>query len=80
MAVEPRPWHSLSVDEVAADLAVVPARGLSTEVAAERLARCGENRLIETKPRLLVLKFLDQFKNLLVLVLLLAAASRVGDR
>jgi len=73
MALESRPWHSLSVAEAAAELSVVPARGLSTEVVAERLARWGKNRLIEAKPRPLVLKFFDQFKNLLVLVLLLAA-------
>ncbi len=81
MAIESRPWHSLSVGEVAAQLTVVPARGLSNEAAAARLARCGENRLTETKSRPLVLKFFDQFTNLLVLVLLLAAglAWAIGD-
>jgi Ca2+-transporting ATPase len=74
MATKSRPWHSLSVDETAAELSVVPALGLSTGTAKERLAHWGKNRLIEATPRPLALKFLDQFKNLLVLVLLLAAA------
>ncbi len=74
MENESRPWHTLSIDDAATELSVVPAHGLSTDVAAQRLARWGENRLLEAKPRPLVLKFLDQFQNLLVLVLLLAAA------
>jgi Ca2+-transporting ATPase len=74
MVTESRPWHSLSVDEAAAELSVDPARGLDTEEARRRQAKWGENRLLEVKPRPLVLKFLDQFRNLLVLVLLLAAA------
>ncbi len=81
MAIESRPWHNLSVGEVTEHLTVDLTRGLSATAAAERLARWGENRLIETKPRPLLLKFLDQFKNLLVLVLLLAAALAwmIGD-
>jgi len=49
--------------------------------AATRLARFGENRLVEAKPRPLWLKFLDQFKDFLVVVLLFAAALAwaIGD-
>ena len=81
MAIESRPWHSLSVEEAAEHFTVEPARGLSVAAAADRLARYGENRLIETKPRPLILKMFDQFKNLLVVVLLLAAALAwvIGD-
>ena len=81
MATETRHWHSLSTDEAAAAQAVVPAQGLSIASAAERLARHGENRLVEAKPRSLWLKFLDQFRNFLVIVLLFAAALAwaIGD-
>ena len=44
------------------------AAGLRGEEAAQRLGHCGENRLVEAKARPLLLKFLDQFRNLLVLV------------
>ena len=81
METESRPWQCLSADDAAAALAVVPAQGLSTAAAAERLVLHGENRLIEAKSRPLVLKFLDQFRNLLVIVLLFAAALAwaIGD-
>ncbi|MBI1284327.1 MAG: HAD-IC family P-type ATPase [Thiobacillus sp.] len=73
MAIESRNWHVLSVQEAAAGLEVVPAQGLSAESAADRLARVGENKLAEAKPRPLWRRFLDQFNNFLVIVLLFAA-------
>ncbi|MDP2834028.1 MAG: cation-translocating P-type ATPase [Pseudomonadota bacterium] len=75
------PWHTQTAEAACAGLEVDPARGLSAEAAALRLESHGENRLIEAKPRPLWLKFLDQFKNFLVIVLLFAAALAwaVGD-
>ncbi|WP_300451428.1 cation-translocating P-type ATPase [Accumulibacter sp.] len=76
-----RPWHTLSASEVANALAVDPAAGLSRTDVAERLARHGENRLSEARPRPLWLKFLGQFGNFLVIVLVFAAALAwaIGD-
>jgi Ca2+-transporting ATPase len=81
VAIESRPWHTLSASEAVAELTVDPERGLASKAASERLGRCGENRLLEQKSRPLLLKFFDQFNNLLVLVLLLAAglAWVIGD-
>jgi len=81
MATETQAWHLLSVDAVASEQAVNPAQGLDVEKAAERLKRFGENRLLEARPRPLWLKFLDQFGNFLVIVLLFAAglAWAIGD-
>ena len=77
----PMPWHSQSVEAACGALEVDPARGLSPEVAAARVARYGENRLVEARARPAWLKFLDQFRNFLVIVLLMAAglAWAVGD-
>ena len=74
-------WHTLSTEAVATALDVVPARGLSEAEAKVRLLHFGENRLIEAAPRPLWLKFFDQFKNFLVIVLLFAAllAWAIGD-
>lgn len=74
-------WHTLSPEAVATALDVVPARGLSESEANVRLLHFGENRLIEAAPRPLWLKFFDQFKNFLVIVLLFAAllAWAIGD-
>ena len=56
-------------------------QGLSTAEARQRLDRFGPNRLREKPPRPVWLKFVDQFKNLLVLVLIGAAALAgvIGD-
>ncbi|WP_242475133.1 cation-translocating P-type ATPase [Thiohalocapsa halophila] len=76
-----RAWHTLSAEDAAAALDANPAKGLSAAEAAARLSRYGENRLAETKPRPLWLKFLDQFRSYLVIVLLGAAvlAGAIGD-
>ncbi|ODU46929.1 MAG: metal-transporting ATPase [Thiobacillus sp. SCN 63-374] len=81
MGIESRNWHVLSIEEATAELAVVTAQGLSADVTAGRLARFGENRLLEAVPRPMWLKFVDQFKNFLVIVLLFAAvlAWTIGD-
>jgi hypothetical protein len=41
MQTETKPWHSVSVDEAAAELSVVPAQGLDNGEAQRRLARWG---------------------------------------
>ncbi len=57
------------------------AAGLSEADARQRLERVGPNQLREKPPRPAWLKFVDQFKNLLVLVLIGAAAlaAAIGD-
>ena len=76
-----RPWHALDTDEVLRMLEIKATAGLSDPEAARRLALHGENRLAEKRPRPAWLKFLDQFKSLLVLILLGAAvlAGAIGD-
>lgn len=74
-------WHALTPVQASAQLQADPQQGLSAQEAAQRLRHYGANRLLEAKPRPLWLKFLDQFKNLLVLILLGAAvlAWLIGD-
>lgn len=62
-------------------LEVDPRRGLEDAAAMERLARHGENRLAEKPPRSRWLMLLDQFRSLLILVLIVAAflAWLIGD-
>jgi Ca2+-transporting ATPase len=75
------PWHTLDVAASAAALQVEAQFGLSEVEATKRLTRYGLNRLAEAKVRPLWLKFFDQFKDFLVIVLLLAAvlALIIGD-
>ena len=51
--------------------------GLSTAQAQERLATYGRNELEEGEKRILLAKFLDQFKDLMIIILLVAAALSV---
>lgn len=76
-----RDAHLLSPTRVAARLDVDPAVGLSERQAAERAAECGPNRLAEPARRPEWLRFLDQFRNWLVGILLIAAvvAGAIGD-
>ncbi len=78
---EARPWHALPAAQVAQELNTDTASGLTTSDAATRLTAHGPNRLAEKPLRPAWLKFLDQFRNFLVIVLLGAAmlASAVGD-
>ena len=51
--------------------------GLSTVQAQERLATYGHNELDEGEKRSLLSKFIDQFKDLMIIILLIAAALSV---
>jgi Ca2+-transporting ATPase len=68
MATEIQAWHQLSAEAAAALQAVDPEQ-------------FGQNRLLEARARPLWLKFVDQFSNFLVIVLLFAAglAWAIGD-
>jgi P-type Ca2+ transporter type 2C len=74
------PWHSLATAQVANELCCDPAQGLTDAEVAVRLAEHGPNRLAEKPPRPAWRKFLDQFRNFLVIVLIGAAvlAGTVG--
>jgi len=74
-------WHALPADRCVDQLAVDPVAGLNREEVLRRLAGHGANRLAEKPPRPAWQKFLDQFKSLLVLILIGAAvlAGAIGD-
>ena len=67
-----QPWHAVSVDEVMAAYESGPS-GLTEAEARERLARFGPNLLPPPKRRGPLLRFLAQFNNVLIYVLLGAA-------
>jgi magnesium-transporting ATPase (P-type) len=69
----PLSWHQLPADEVLAAQHTDSA-GLTTEQAARRLAEFGPNRLTPPAKRGPLLRFLLQFHNVLIYVLLAAAA------
>lgn len=66
-------WHALSPEEALARLES-DAQGLAGEVAQVRLAQQGPNRLPEPEPPSPVVRFLAQFNDILIYVLLIAGA------
>ncbi len=80
-ALDPVVWHATSAETVATALRVDVGPGLGAQDARRRLAEHGPNRLDQRAPRPAWLKFLDQFKSLLVIILIGAAilAGAIGD-
>lgn len=76
-------WHQLALAKCAAQLGIDTAFGLSQAEAQRRLIEHGPNQLAQTPPRSPWLKLFDQFKNLLVLVLVSIGAAllagAIGD-
>ena len=77
----PQPWHTLTAEAATHALDTDATAGLGAAEVAQRQARVGPNRLTETPPRPAWLRLLDQFRSLLIVVLLLAAvlAWAIGD-
>lgn len=73
--------HAASIDTIAQHLKVDLAKGLLTADVDERRLCIGKNCLAEKPARPIWLKFLDQFKSFLIIVLLIAAllAGFIGD-
>lgn len=67
-------FHSETKDSVIKELQSHPSQGLSSLQVSSKLTQYGENRLTEKKKKTNVQRFLDQFKDVMILILLAAAA------
>lgn len=74
-------WHAIDAREAGRRLGVDPAQGLDDAEARRRLAEHGRNVIAGRPPRPAWRRFLDQFRSLLILVLVGAAvlAGVIGD-
>ena len=70
----PRPWHSMSIEEVLEKLGVDPEKGLSRAEASERLRRYGLNRIEAEKKKGILSVVAAQLANLFMALLLFAVA------
>src|SRR5215472_9569586 len=70
-------WHAISADEVVTRLATSGQKGLDAAEASARLRKHGPNRLPEGKRRGPFMRFLAQFNNILVYVLLAAGFTKL---
>lgn len=66
------PWYAKTVTDVLESLGA-SVEGLSEEEVQRRLAKFGQNAIEESPPAGLLIRFVNQFKNLLVMVLIFAA-------
>lgn len=66
-------YHSKEKDAVLKQLDTDAKRGLTEAQVAERRAKYGENKLAEKKKKSLAVRFLEQFKDVMIIILLIAA-------
>jgi Ca2+-transporting ATPase len=69
-----RNWYGLTVAETAAELETDGSEGLRKETAEERLRVHGPNELQASPPVSPLAVFVGQFKNVLILILIVAIA------
>lgn len=65
-----------SPDEVLSDLTTTK-KGLTSSEAEARLAKYGKNELDAGEKKTLLMKFLEQFKDLMIIILIAAAVLSV---
>jgi magnesium-transporting ATPase (P-type) len=63
-------WHTLTAEEIERRLSTGTDKGLDADEASRRLQKYGPNQLPEGKTRGPLMRFLSQFNNILVYVLL----------
>src|SRR5512143_4290783 len=66
-------WYALTAEDVAKQLQVDPAKGLSTAEAQQRAQKYGPNKLAEKKKESGWQAFLRQYKDFMQIILLGAA-------
>ena len=71
-----KPWHAAETDETMHELNVT-SKGLTSQEAQERLKKYGYNELKEKKRRTALQMFLEEFKDIFILLLLVATVFSV---
>ncbi len=66
-------WHTLSTKEVERKMGTNLRLGLSHRQVEERREKYGINQLEEQKKKPIILKFLEQFKDFMIIILLIAS-------
>ena len=66
-------YHQMSTQELVDHFKTDPKLGLTQKEANERLAKNGKNELEKPKKRHIILRFFDQLKDFMILILFIAA-------
>ena len=67
-------WHFIETKAVTEELDVDPGIGLGSSEAEERLGKYGENTLREERKKTNLERFAEQFKDVMIIILIAAAA------
>ena len=70
--------HSQNVADVLSELKTDEIKGLTLEQVKENAQKYGPNKLEEKKKKGIVVRFLEQFKDVMIVILLIAAAISLG--
>ena len=71
-------WYSEPLDKVCQELETDPKSGLTEETLQHRREQYGANKLGEKPPRSFILRFFDQMKDVMVIILIIAALVSLG--
>jgi len=63
-------WHTLHVEEVEENLKTNVYKGLEEEEVKVRMAKDGRNKLQEKKKENMIIKFLKQFNDFMIMILM----------
>lgn len=74
MRCKPLKYHAISAEETAKNLLTDPINGLTEKEAAKRLEKFGKNIITEKKKKNIFIRFLEQFNDFMIMLLLGAAA------
>lgn len=66
-------WHTLGIEEIRRKLRTNFKKGLTNEEATKREEKYGTNELVENKKTNIFIKFINQFKDFMIIVLIFAA-------
>lgn len=67
-------WHTQDIDEIRRNLRTNINLGLSSEESKERLKEYGLNKLKDKKKENIIIKFIKQFNDFMIIILILASA------
>ncbi len=71
-------YHNQPVGDVLKDLGTDAEHGLSQAQVADLRVKFGANKLAEKKKKPLIVRFLEQFKDVMIIILLIAAGVSFG--
>ena len=68
-------WHAMNIDEVRRKQKTNLKMGLTDEEAVKRLEKYGENKLENKKKENIIIKFLKQFNDFMIIILIIASLT-----